>query len=969
MGSLFMETHNNAFNKLFSLKKIIFLCILFFQSLFFSYSYAENGPPIVYNITPQSIQQGLTTTVKVTGENLPTIVGIDNNDVYAVFVKRDKDQRSITIQLTAKSDALGPRNLILINSYGIQTTFPFQITPSGSPKIDDVTPSTAFPGDTILVRLIGQNLTKPFITSLSEDVLVISSRPSNDGSVVDITISVNPNTKPSVYPILVSTPYGQTETSITVLESNSSVSELDSFIVDPYSPDINSIEFDSQNRTITLKGSMFDPIPVNNIVTLLDNNDGTSIGIQIEPVFSSNNEIILNLPEDITSDSISFAVSSADGRSSNIESVNLNESQSSISTTKEDTSNDDLETSNSNEQVNNNSNGDMALTNHTTTAINHIDISTTTNDNLQQAETNTAKHTQESSQTPNVNESETTQQADLIANNTTDKPSGLLNETLTVSPEAAANIIRNFQNVSQYILGDFQTQPKEEEIVKSTINEIKNPEVLISTIEEDKKIKNQADLLMIALEEAKQDKELSKTVKRAEELKTQIAELEEKLQTEKNKNKPNQRKLEEYQKLLASASAESKSQTFELLNNLLKLKPQLKYLLSQKPFDLAAVQPNIPEDAVILQYVPTEEGLIIFVVDNKNLKTRINRYISKEILNREVQEYRNILEKEVEKITNTGRVTPITSWKPSKSKIYKNEILPLKSKTVFLYNALIQPVEKDIASKKVVAIIANGWLRYLPFQSLAKPTKDGDLNFLISDKSIVYLDSVLAVSKKEQRPITGMSIVTIFANPDGTLLGANKEAEIISKLYTKSSTTLVQRPFSISLINQLAEKSDILHLATHGYLDGTNIDSSYLISGKKVVPPVYKNGKKITNQKVIKEKLLLKDIYDLNLKGNKLVVLSGCDTGKLGNLSNEPDDIVGSLASAFRVAGSNTILASLWKAHDEATKLLMQSFYTNLKSGVNKAESLRRAILTVKEDPKYSHPLFWSLFNLIGDWR
>ena len=36
-------------------------------------------------------------------------------------------------------------------------------------------------------------------------------------------------------------------------------------------------------------------------------------------------------------------------------------------------------------------------------------------------------------------------------------------------------------------------------------------------------------------------------------------------------------------------------------------------------------------------------------------------------------------------------------------------------------------------NKKVIAIIANGWLRYLPFQSLAKPTKDGELSFLISE--------------------------------------------------------------------------------------------------------------------------------------------------------------------------------------------------------------------------------------------
>ncbi len=99
------------------------------------------------------------------------------------------------------------------------------------------------------------------------------------------------------------------------------------------------------------------------------------------------------------------------------------------------------------------------------------------------------------------------------------------------------------------------------------------------------------------------------------------------------------------------------------------------------------------------------------------------------------------------------------------------------------------------------------------------------------------------------------------------------------------------------------------------------------------------------------------------------MVLSSCDTGKLGSLSGEPDDIVGSLAAAFRVAGANTILASLWKAHDEATKIIMQSFYENLKSGLDKAESLRRAELKVKENPKYAHPLFWSLFSLIGDWR
>ena len=443
-----------------------------------------------------------------------------------------------------------------------------------------------------------------------------------------------------------------------------------------------------------------------------------------------------------------------------------------------------------------------------------------------------------------------------------------------------------------------------------------------------------------------------------EDLKQKVKELEELLKEEEQKNKPDRRKLETYKKLLSSAHAESRSQTFELLNNLLKYKPQLRNLLTQKPFDLAAIQPNIPDDASILQYVPTEDGLLIFVVDKDNLKVRINKNISKEKLDKKVQRYRSLLEKEIENVNSTGRVTPISSWKRNDSKIYKDNIKPLKRSTISLYRALITPIEGDIANKKVIAIISNGWLRYLPFQSIAKPDANGDLQFLISDKSIVYLDSVLALSRSSSKSISNMSTVTVFANPDGSLNGAVKEAEAIAMLFTTSAKVLVQQSFNKNTINQFASESDILHLATHGYFNSSNIGSSYLITGVK------KSGKVSTL-----EKLYLKDIYDLNLKNSKLVVLSGCDTGKIGNLANEPDDLIGSLATAFRVAGANTILASLWQAHDDATNIIMQNFYTNIRSGEGKAEALRKAELKVKQDPKYGHPLFWSLFNLMGDWR
>ncbi|MBI3591666.1 MAG: CHAT domain-containing protein [Candidatus Melainabacteria bacterium] len=918
-------------------KKILLFLIL--QGLLILPSFAIQDAPVIYSITPQYIQQGQITTVIVTGENLPNIVGVTGDDVYAVILKRDVTQKTLAIQLAAKPTALGPRNLLLRNEAGVEATFPFQVTLSGSPTVDNIIPAGAYPGDTTLVRLAGKNLTSPFITTLSEEFTILSTRPSSDGSVIDITVSLNPNIAPGSYPIIISTPYGQAEASFTVLNPINKVKDSDSFNADPYSPGIYSIEFDPSSKKVVLKGSMFDSDPSKNTVTLLENNNGTVIGRQVDIASANNNEIVINLPGDVNSDSISFAVSSSDGKSSNIKSIDLE------SLTHPANSSPSNETS----------------SDKTTSQTTHTDVSTVTANTTLISTTTSSIH-QEHNQGSNQHKPDNSQQD---TNKQNESPSEKINEKtekassdLQATTHAEdANITQNIKNLSQYLFTNSQGEIKKEAIVP-TVEGIKDPARIISTIEENKQIKNQADLIMLAINEAKQNQELSETLKKSEVLKSKVEELEKLLTSEKQKNNPNPRKLAKYQQLLQSASAESRSQTFALLNNLLQYKPQLKNLFIQKPFDLAAIQPNIPNDSVILQYIPTEEGLIIFVVDNKNLKTRINKNITKDVLNKEVQAYRQLFENEVEKIKLTGRVTPIISWKDDKSNTYKKEILPLKEKNVFLYNALIAPIENDIANKRLIAVIANGWLRYLPFQSLAKPTKDGDLKFLISDKSIVYLDSVIAISKDSATPLSNMASITVFANPDGTLNGANKEAEVITMLFSMSATTLVQRSFTVPLINQLAKKADIIHLATHGYLDSKDIESSYLVSGKK------QQGKN-----TVQEKLFLKDIYDLNLNNSKLVVLSGCDTGKLGNLLNEPDDIVGSLATAFRVAGANTILASLWKAHDDATKIIMQNFYENLKLGLDKAESLRRAELKLKENPKYSHPLFWSLFNLIGDWR
>lgn len=83
----------------------------------------------------------------------------------------------------------------------------------------------------------------------------------------------------------------------------------------------------------------------------------------------------------------------------------------------------------------------------------------------------------------------------------------------------------------------------------------------------------------------------------------------------------------------------------------------------------------------------------------------------------------------------------------------------------------------------------------------------------------------------------------------------------------------------------------------------------------------------------------------MDLRKLDLVVLSACQTG-LGEISG--DGVFG-LQRGFKKAGANTLMMSLWKVDDKATKLLMSRFYSNLVAGKSKIESLRDAQKYVRE--------------------
>lgn len=110
--------------------------------------------------------------------------------------------------------------------------------------------------------------------------------------------------------------------------------------------------------------------------------------------------------------------------------------------------------------------------------------------------------------------------------------------------------------------------------------------------------------------------------------------------------------------------------------------------------------------------------------------------------------------------------------------------------------------------------------------------------------------------------------------------------------------------------------------------------------------------------------LTAQEIAMLDLRGLDLVVLSACQTGLGDVISGEG---VFGLQRGFKKAGAKTILMSLNKVDDEATRILMVEFYRNLMNGKTKRQSLHDAqqYLRKVDNGKYNAPKYWASFVML----
>lgn len=170
----------------------------------------------------------------------------------------------------------------------------------------------------------------------------------------------------------------------------------------------------------------------------------------------------------------------------------------------------------------------------------------------------------------------------------------------------------------------------------------------------------------------------------------------------------------------------------------------------------------------------------------------------------------------------------------------------------------------------------------------------------------------------------------------------------------------------------------IIHLATHGfffkdeearkrdYFQAFNLEPSRDIEDNSLKRSglILAGGQRAwLNQPIpanVEDGILLaEEIATMDLSGTDLVVLSACQTG-LGEITSEG---VFGLQRAFKKAGVQTLIMSLWRVDDNATSLMMQTFYEHLLSGHSKREAFAIAQQAVKE--KHPNPYYWAAFIML----
>ena len=299
-----------------------------------------------------------------------------------------------------------------------------------------------------------------------------------------------------------------------------------------------------------------------------------------------------------------------------------------------------------------------------------------------------------------------------------------------------------------------------------------------------------------------------------------------------------------------------------------------------------------------------------------------------------------------------------------------------------LYNALVLPIPETQYATRLI-IVPDGVLNLLPFEAL----RDQQGQYLVRSKTVSYvasgtiLDTLQHADKEPPAPKpllavgdvpyedqggAGLRIPTPgsfrgrvergIADLSGMALSdlpeTREEVEQIGKIAGPDAVLLMgKNATETAFKKESLDQFRVLHLAVHGFADTQYPERSALVLGAD--PKAGDDGL-----------LQVREIIRLRLHA-ELTTLSACDTG-IGKLQGQEG--ISNLVEAFLVAGSRSVVASLWSAEDTSAGALMERFYDRLARGEATSSALRGAKLDIlMKFGEQLSPYYWAEFVSVGE--
>ncbi len=336
-------------------------------------------------------------------------------------------------------------------------------------------------------------------------------------------------------------------------------------------------------------------------------------------------------------------------------------------------------------------------------------------------------------------------------------------------------------------------------------------------------------------------------------------------------------------------------------------------------------------------------------------------------------------------------ITSRTTEQPKLSLIMSRKSKYLEKEAVAYYqNTTLQQLDDTYSYEIFWKPIMDTLQRYMPLKKSPQRiylSNDGiynqinvntlfdtlNKNYVIDQIEIIPLTNTKELLKDDKKT-NGNKQAVLFGHPTfssyktahekyADLPETGKEIQLVNQLLVsnKWETTVYKQEKATETNLKQTSNATILHLATHGYFQSTAASDEFSMAETMIQSGIVFAGVNDTSHTFEDGVLTAYEVTNLHLDSTDLVVLSACETAK--GVNNHGEGIYG-LQHAFKAAGANHIIMSLWKVDDHATQKLMVDFYKNWLKSSNMRTAFIKAQKNLREE--FPSPYYWGAFVLTG---